>query len=217
MQLNFQLLGSVNILLPFLKGFLINAGLIIGIGAQNAFILQLGVKQHYVFITTTLCVLLDTTLITIGVFGIGFLVAQHPHFLNAIRYAGILFLIGYGLISLRTAYTTTGLHTVHNAPPPSFMIIFLTLLGVSLLNPQVYLDTVFIVGSLGSNYQQSGKILFIIGSVIASTLWFFALGYGGKKFSPILSKKRPWKIVNSITAFIMFAMAVSLVFVKIEI
>ena len=57
--------------IPALEGFLLGAGLIIAIGAQNAFILRQGLRRQYVFILATICFLADGLLITAGVFGVG--------------------------------------------------------------------------------------------------------------------------------------------------
>ncbi len=47
----------------FFKGFGIGSGLIVAIGAQNAFVLKQGLKQQYVFWLCLICALSDSILI----------------------------------------------------------------------------------------------------------------------------------------------------------
>ena len=56
---------------PFLEGCGTGAGLIIAIGAQNAFVLKQGILKNYVFITVLVCAIIDALLICIGVGGFG--------------------------------------------------------------------------------------------------------------------------------------------------
>ena len=55
----------------YLEGLGVSAGLIIAIGAQNAFVLKQGIKREHVFVSAALCVAIDIVLISAGVFGLG--------------------------------------------------------------------------------------------------------------------------------------------------
>ncbi len=54
-----------------LQGFLVSIGLIIAIGAQNAFVLKQGLKQEHIFWICLICAMSDAILIFAGVFGFG--------------------------------------------------------------------------------------------------------------------------------------------------
>ena len=57
--------------LPAAQGFLASAGLIVAIGAQNAFVLRQGLRREHVGVVVLLCALADALLITAGVAGLG--------------------------------------------------------------------------------------------------------------------------------------------------
>jgi len=65
-------------LVALLQGFGLGAGLIIAIGAQNAFILRQGLKRQHVFAIANISFLCDATLIIIGAGGFGTLIAKVP-------------------------------------------------------------------------------------------------------------------------------------------
>ncbi|MCF6194074.1 MAG: LysE family transporter, partial [Kangiellaceae bacterium] len=66
------------------------------------------------------------------------------------------------------------------------------------LNPHVYLDTVVLLGSIGSQFPEHLRVYFSIGTMSAGIVWFFSLSMAGKMLSPILSKPRPWRILNGL-------------------
>jgi L-lysine exporter family protein LysE/ArgO len=83
----------------------------------------------------------------------------------------------------------------------------LATLAISLLNPHVYLDTVLLIGSIGSHFAKNGQNIFILGAVTASFAWFFSLAYGSRVLIPLFKKPLTWKILDIFTAFIMFYVA----------
>ena len=75
-----------------LSGFLLGASLIIAIGAQNAFVLRLGLMRRHVLPAVLICSLSDAVLIATGVAGFGQFVASSPQLVTAISAVGALFL-----------------------------------------------------------------------------------------------------------------------------
>ncbi|TQU11140.1 amino acid transporter, partial [Xanthomonas perforans] len=63
-------------------GFLAGAGLIVAIGAQNAFVLRQGLKRQHVGLVVAICALGDIALILLGVAGIGALAQQYAGLLQ---------------------------------------------------------------------------------------------------------------------------------------
>ncbi|BEG57441.1 hypothetical protein NHP21005_11290 [Helicobacter sp. NHP21005] len=92
-------------------------------------------------------------------------------------------------------------------PLPLRKTILLTL-AVTLLNPHVYLDTVFVIGASALMFSVEQKLLFALGALSASCLWFFGLGYGAFKLSQILIKIT--RLLDLLIAAIMFFVAFSL-------
>ncbi|GAA1782434.1 hypothetical protein GCM10009748_15300 [Agromyces lapidis] len=86
----------------------------------------------------------------------------------------------------------------------------LTCLALTWLNPHVYLDTVFLLGSV-ANSHGDGRWAFAAGAGAASLVWFFALAYGARLLGRVLATPRAWRILDGVIAVVMFAIAASLV------
>ncbi|MEZ3160570.1 LysE/ArgO family amino acid transporter [Microbacterium sp. BWT-B31] len=88
--------------------------------------------------------------------------------------------------------------------------IVLTCLALTWLNPHVYLDTVFLLGTVAATHGDL-RWVFAAGAMSASGLWFFGLALGARYLSRWLSTPRAWRILDAVIAVVMFAIAVSLV------
>ncbi|WP_321393111.1 LysE family transporter [uncultured Desulfuromusa sp.] len=127
-------------MLPFLQGIGIGGGLIIAIGAQNAFVLSQGVHRNFPIQTAVVCSLSDGLLIFLGVSGIGSIVATYPLLGQLTTWFGALFLIGYGARSCRAAIQGGSLDATARKIPSRWRLLLATL-ALTFLNPHVYLDT----------------------------------------------------------------------------
>ena len=87
------------------------AGLIIAIGAQNAFILRQGIRREHVGAVVAVCTLSDVLLIALGTAGIGLVSDRLPMVVPIITVAGILFLSVYGWQAARRAWPPAGAPT----------------------------------------------------------------------------------------------------------
>ena len=88
---------------PFFQGLSIGLGLIIAIGAQNAFVIKQGLLKNQVFIISLTCALIDATLIAAGVAGLGVIISSSKILLAIAKYGGIIFLVCYGARSFFNA------------------------------------------------------------------------------------------------------------------
>ena len=68
----------------YLAGLGAGAGLIIAIGAQNAFVLRQGLQRRFVGEVVLICVLCDMALILLGVAGMGMAVSRQPVLLQVL-------------------------------------------------------------------------------------------------------------------------------------
>lgn len=195
----------------FLAGFTLGLSLILAIGAQNAFVLKQGIKQHHVFLVCLICSLSDAILISAGVAGFGLIVAKFPLIELLARYGGGLFLLWYGLRSLYSAYTANHALNPAGDSTQSALKTALVCLAFTWLNPHVYLDTVVLLGSISTQYEPN-KLQFALGAVSASFVFFFSLGYGAKRLIPAFRHARSWKILEAIIGIIMLVLAYNLVF-----
>lgn len=197
---------------PLIKGFSTSAGLIMAIGAQNAFVLKQGIRRSHIFIIALLCSLIDAFLIILGVGGVGQLIVSVPNLLHIAKYGGIIFCLLYGTRSFIAAFTSKSSIKIEDAQrQDNLLSVIGMILAVSFLNPHTYLDTMILIGSIGAQFQEGGdKISFIIGAVLASITWFFALAYGAGYLAPLFSKSFTWRILDFVVGCIMWSISISL-------
>ncbi|MGI9824164.1 LysE/ArgO family amino acid transporter [Agromyces sp. Marseille-Q5079] len=86
----------------------------------------------------------------------------------------------------------------------------LTCLALTWLNPHVYLDTVFLLGSI-ANTHGDGRWAFAAGASAASIVWFFGLAYGSRLLGGVLGSPRAWRILDGVIAIVMITLGVMLV------
>ncbi|WP_150538808.1 LysE/ArgO family amino acid transporter [Actinobacillus vicugnae] len=194
----------------FIQGVAVCFGLIVSIGAQNAFVLKQGILKQHVFGVALLCFLGDVFLMTLGVLGLGSIVANLPMLSLAIALLGAFFLLTYGSRSFISIFKNDEALKASDENATSLKKALMITFAITFLNPHVYIDTVVILGGIGGNLDLTGKMEFLGGALTCSLLWFFGLGYGAGFLSPYFEKRRTWQILDFITGAIMYAIAISL-------
>lgn len=192
----------------YVNGLLLGAGLIIAIGAQNAFVLAQGLRREHHVQTAALCALCDAALVCAGVFGLANLLLQNPALLAIARWGGAAFLLCYGLRALLRAVRPQALTKTAGTGARSLRSVLLTCLAVTLLNPHVYLDTVLLIGSLGT--QQADPGAYAMGAASASLFWFFSLALGAAQLSPWLARPVVWRVIDLCVAVMMLSVTAQL-------
>lgn len=193
----------------FWPGFWLGFSLIVAIGSQNAFVLKQGLKREFVFIICLICAVSDAILISIGVSGFYLIINQLPWVEPLARIGGGMFLLAYGLRSFWSAFTQTGNLSAAENSAPSLARAVATCLAFTWLNPHVYLDTVVLMGSISTQYV-GHKLEFALGAVLASFLFFFALGFGARLLAPVFETPKAWKVLDFIIGIIMLLIAIGL-------
>jgi L-lysine exporter family protein LysE/ArgO len=199
-------------MIAFLPGLLTGLSLIIAIGAQNAFVIRQGLTKQHVLLVVAICAISDAVLIFLGVGGLGALIQGLPWLLEVIRWFGVLYLTWFGIKSLRSVFKEQVLDAT-GVQSGSAGKVVAAVLGFTLLNPHVYLDTVILLGSIGNQFG-TDKWWFATGAAVGSVLWFSAIGFGAKAASGLMKKPVFWKVLDSIIAVVMFSIAILLAFYK---
>jgi len=195
----------------YVQGFLLTAGLIIAIGAQNAFVLSHAVRGNHPLLIASLCAASDLLLIGLGLAGVGSLVAGHPLLMRYAALGGALFLAVYGALALRSALCgSSGLHSSEVVTSARRGLILSTL-AVTFLNPHAYLDTLVLIGSIGGQFPLEQRMIFGAGAVSASLLWFFTLGVGGPFLAPLFRRPSAWRFLDGLVCLMMWGIALTLV------
>ena len=190
-----------------LQGFLLCASMIIAVGPQNLFILRQGLRRQHLFATALFSVLADVVLIAVGVGGIGSLISTNSQFQTVIGIGGTLFLIGYGARSLLLAYRADATPDPATVAPINIKASVIAALSFSLLNPLAYVDTFVIIGSKSLAFPVDQRLVFGIGAVMASAVWFFTLTYGASKLTPLLRSRTAWRVLDVVSGCMMLVVA----------
>ncbi|MEU3017579.1 LysE family transporter [Nocardiopsis sp. NPDC007018] len=225
-------------LLPALMGLGTGLALIVAIGAQNAYLLRLGIdgRPSAVLAVVLVCAVSDALLITAGVVGVGGLVEALPAAMVAIRLLGAGFLVVYGLFAAHRALrpgraqvlvpaasapgagpegegadggTTAGPGTAL-ATRTGIGAALLTALALTWLNPHVYLDTVLFLGSVANQQVGEARWWWAGGAVTGSFVWFFALGFGARLLRPVFARPGAWRVLDGVIAVVMLTLGVRL-------
>lgn len=195
----------------YLTGLLVCGGLIIAIGAQNAYLLSQAIRREHHWPVAIICAVSDASLFTLGMFGVSAALLAVPQALEFLRWLGVVFLGWLALqAAVRVVRGRTALQAGAATRGNSLRKIIITTLAVTLLNPQVYLDTLLLVPAIGA--QQDSAVAFVLGASTASVLWFSLLAWGGAALAPVLSRPLAWRIIDGLIGLMMAAIALQLAF-----
>jgi L-lysine exporter family protein LysE/ArgO len=211
-------------LLSAVAGLGLGFSLIIAIGAQNLFVLRQGMRREHIVLVVAICAVSDAALIALGVSGVGLALQALPWLTEIVRWAGAAFLVAYGCLAARRALRPSG-EVLSPAPAPapaaqtgdtlatatrtSALAVATTALALTWLNPHVYLDTVFLLGSISTTHPSPWA--FAAGAIAASVLWFSGLAFGARYLGRLLSTERAWRILDAAIAVVMIGLGIGLV------
>ncbi len=196
---------------PFIQGFGMGGGLIVAIGAQNAFVLTQGVRRNHHLAVAMLCILCDGLLIALGVTGVGTMVASNPTLATVAAWGGAAFLSWYGFNSFMAAIRGGSLYESEETGRTLKHTLMLTL-AVTLLNPHVYLDTVVLMGSVSGQFATPDRYVFGMGAFVASFVWFILLSLGGQMLAPAFKREITWRFLDGLICLTMWTIAGSLIY-----
>ena len=195
-------------MLALVPGFFTGLSLIVAIGAQNAFVIRQGLAKSYVLLVVLICAIADAALIALGIAGLGALITATPWLLEFIRWFGVAYLTWFGLKSFKRAFSKQQMD-LSGSTSDTAKKVAVSVLGFTLLNPHVYLDTVILVGSIGNQFGDD-RWWFAAGAMAASFVWFFGLGFGAKAASKFMTKPVFWRVLDTAIGVVMFSIAILL-------
>ncbi len=193
----------------FVQGALLSFGLILAIGAQNAFVLRQGLRGEHVLLVCSLCAFSDAALIAAGVAGFGALVERAPWIEPFFRYGGAAFLLVYALRALRSAIWSDDALVADGEDVRSWQQVMLVCLAFTWLNPHVYVDTLLLLGAASTAYADE-RLSFALGATSSSFVFFFSLGYGARLLQPVFARPVAWRWLDGLIAVVMLAIAFKL-------
>jgi L-lysine exporter family protein LysE/ArgO len=194
----------------FLEGFLLQASLILALGAQNIFVIEAGIKKQNHLIIAFVCFLCDFVLVIFGILGASKLFTIFPLFKSIIGAFGVLFLFYYAIVKLKEAVGSKAI-ALNDLTLISKKQSVVNALAFSLLNPHVYLDTVVLIGGYSSKYSiVSDKMSFGLGVVGFSFLWFFLLAIASQYLKDFLNSKQSMRCFSFGSAIVLIYLSYSL-------
>ena len=195
----------------FAQGLLLSLGLIVAIGAQNAFVLRQGLRREHVGSVVAFCAVADAVLITAGVFGMAQALGDRPMLARGLALGGAVFLAVYGWRALQRSRQISALDVTASGQTLSRGAALAQAAAFTLLNPHVYLDTVLLVGSIGAQQPAPLQGWFAAGASTASLLWFGALGFGARWLAPWFARPRAWQVLDALIGVTMWVLSALLV------
>jgi L-lysine exporter family protein LysE/ArgO len=191
-----------------IAGLLTGFSLIVAIGAQNAYVLRMGLAKAHITLIVTLCTASDAVLIALGIGGLGRIFTALPQLLTIFKWVGVAYLLFFAFSCVRRALGAAVLMP-GESPVVKKSGVVLTTLSLTFLNPHVYLDTVLLIGSIGNQYG-AHRWWFGLGAALASALWFSGLGFGARYMSKWMARPATWRVLDLAIALVMVIVAVRL-------
>ena len=198
--------SSSSVMTAVLTGFGTGLGLIVAIGAQNAWVLRQGVRREHIGLVVAICALSDLVLIAAGTGAIRIVTGLAPWVLEVLRWGGVVYLAVFAVSSFRSALRPGALEQSAARPAAS---VAATTLALTWLNPHVYLDTVLMLGTVTNNFG-TARWWAAAGACAASIVWFAGLGLGARVLSGPLSSPRTWRVVDVLVGCVMLGVAAHL-------
>lgn len=197
----------------FLEGFFVTFGMITSIGMQNMHVLRVGLQGRYVWPTVVVCIMVDIVIFLLGVLGISKIISSNQDLVVVVLFIGTGFMVLLGIKSFYSFF--------RSLPKPPLMEMDLSsrqfkslkqaliaVISISLVNVQMYIEGILLIGSLGGRYPQSDiQFIFIGGSVMASSIWYISLGFFSQRLSPLFKRQITWQILDVFTGSMMFVLA----------
>ena len=191
-----------------LTGLVTGLALIVAVGAQNAFLLRQGIRGEKVLPIVLTCLVSDVVAISLGVAGLGVVLERWPGVLPVAQILGGLYLIAFGVHAAMRAWRPSSLEAGEGTALTTGRAVMLTL-ALTWLNPHFYLDAILMLGTVANSFGPD-RWWFLLGSLTASVLWFFGLGFGARLLRGLFARPGAWRVLDSGIAVLMGGLGVGL-------
>jgi len=202
---------SAGLLPILLQGIALGVSLCFTLGPQSLFVLRQGMCGERALQVATVCSLSDAAMILAGATGFGALLAAFPDFKSLAGWGGAAFVVLYGGLQLTGALLR---RQERRAPQPRAMraasCAIVPALALSLLNPQVYLEMVGVVGSVAIRFAEAERAAFALGVMLVSPLWFFGLAFAGRRLAALMRCRRAALALDLMTASLMLGLGAAM-------
>lgn len=193
----------------YFNGLLLGLSLIMALGPQNVFLIRQGARRQHALLSASICFLCDIILVCASISGLNQVLANHPGLKIWISWAGVLFLLCYGAMTLKNCIWTKPREQQETQAVKNRFKIIMLALGFSLLNPHAIIDSLIIIGG-GSSQFPGQEQIFLMGVLSASLLWFGSLTFTTHYFSSTLARETVWRRIELFSGLLMVFIAMKL-------
>ena len=202
---------SAELLPILLQGVALGVSLCFTLGSQSLFVLRQGMRGERALQVATICSLSDVAMILAGAAGFGALLAAFPSITTLAGWGSAALVVVYGAMQL----TGTLLHAQERRAGPLVAIrtascAIAPAVAFSLLNPQVYLEMVGVVGSAALRFAEAERAAFALGVMLVSPLWFFGLALAGRRLAALARCRRAAFVLDLVTASLMLGLGAAM-------
>jgi L-lysine exporter family protein LysE/ArgO len=201
---------SAGLLPILLQGIALGVSLCFTLGPQSLFVLRQGMRGERALQVATICALSDAAMILAGATGLGALLAAFPAFKSLAGWGGAALVVVYGGMQLMGALLRC---RERRAPAPAVRLASCAILpavAFSLLNPQVYLEMIGVVGSVAIRFAEAERAVFALGVMLVSPLWFFGLALAGRRLAALMRCQRTALVLDLTTASLMLGLGTAM-------
>jgi len=202
---------SAGLLPILLQGIALGVSLCLTLGPQSLFVLRQGMRGEQALQVAAICSLSDAALVVAGAAGFGALLAAFPTFESLAGWGGAALVVACGGTQLMGALRRCRDRT---APPRQVVraasCAILPAVAFSLLNPQVYLEMVGVVGSVAIRFAETERAAFALGVMLVSPLWFFGLALAGRRLAALMRGTRAAMALDLVTASLMLGLGTAM-------
>ncbi|MDX1635890.1 MAG: LysE family transporter, partial [Marinobacter sp.] len=117
----------------YITGFVVCGGIIVAIGAQNAYLLGQAFRREHHWWSAVLCMSSDALLFTAGMLGVSAALAAVPSALEVLRWGGVAFLLWLAMLAASRAWRGRSALTAEETTRRSLGAVIATTLAVTLL------------------------------------------------------------------------------------
>jgi L-lysine exporter family protein LysE/ArgO len=200
---------SAGLLPILLQGIALGVSLCFSLGPQSLFVLRQGMRGAQALQVATICSLSDVAMALAGATGFGALLAAFPSVTTVAGWGSAALVVVYGgmqltgaLLRVRERRAPLAVRAASCAIAPA--------VAFSLLNPQVYLEMVGVVGSVAIRFAEAERAAFTLGVMLVSPLWFFGLALAGRRLAALMRCKRAALALDLVTASLMLGLGAAM-------
>lgn len=190
-----------------IKGFTVGIAYVAPIGMQNLYVINTAMTQpkSRLYLVALITIFFDITLALSCFFGMGAIIEAVPMVKAFLLGIGAVAVIWIGIQLIRS---TPKLNTEIDTKK-TLLQVALTCLMVTWANPQALIDGTLLFGSFRASLPAEMSKFFIIGSSLASVVWFLSLGTIVSVFKKSFNEKT-LKVINIICGVIIVYYGVKL-------